>query len=271
MRDAECVEFLQWALPRMEMRWRGFRKVRRQVCKRISRRLAELGLGGLEDYRRRLEEDPAEWDFLDACCQITISRFCRDRGVFANLQRRVLPALAGEALRHSAESLRAWSAGCASGEEPYSLKLLWELELAPDFPRLALEIVATDSNAHLLSRAERACYPAGSLGEVPPVWKTRAFQETGSLLCLRPELRAKIEFLHQDIRKELPGGIFDLVLCRNLVFTYYSQNLQEKVLERIASVLRPGGVLVIGGHESLPERPPLFHPIEGAFATYRKV
>jgi chemotaxis protein methyltransferase CheR len=271
MRDAECVEFLQWALPRMEMRWGGFRKVRRQVCKRISRRLAELGLSDLEDYRRRLEEDPAEWDFLDACCQITISRFCRDRGVFADLQRQVLPALAREALRHSAGSLRAWSAGCASGEEPYSLKLLWELELAPDFPRLDLEIVATDSNAHLLSRAERACYPVGSLREVPEAWKTRAFEKTRNLLCLRPELRAKVEFLRQDIRKDLPSGLFDLVLCRNLAFTYYTANLQEEVLERIASVLRPGGVLVIGGHESLPEHPPLFHPIEGARAIYRKV
>jgi chemotaxis protein methyltransferase CheR len=260
MRDAECVDFLQWALPRMEMRWGGFRKVRGQVCKRISRRLRELGLGDLEDYRRRLEEDPAEWDFLDSCCQITISRFCRDRGVFAGLQRRVLPALAREALRHSAGSLRAWSAGCASGEEPYSLKLLWELELAPDFPRLALEIVATDW----------ACYPAGSLKEVPPVWKTRAFEETEGGLCLRPELRAKVELLHQDIRKDLPSGAFDLVLCRNLAFTYYTVNLQAEVLERIASVLRPGGVLVLGAHESVPEHPPVFQPIEGARATYCK-
>lgn len=75
MKDTECVEFLQWALPRLHMRWQGFRKVRGQVCKRIGRRIRELNLGEGADYRTYLESHPAEWSVLDDLCRITISRF----------------------------------------------------------------------------------------------------------------------------------------------------------------------------------------------------
>jgi chemotaxis protein methyltransferase CheR len=81
------VAFVQWALPRLDMRWTGFRKVRGQVCERIKRRLKELGLEGYAAYRQRLETDPQEWRVLDECCHITISRLFRDQDVFAGLLR----------------------------------------------------------------------------------------------------------------------------------------------------------------------------------------
>jgi hypothetical protein len=79
MQDAECVALLRWALPRLGLRWPGFRKVRRQVCKRINRRIKELGLADVAAYREHLERVPEEWPRLDALCRITISRFYRDR------------------------------------------------------------------------------------------------------------------------------------------------------------------------------------------------
>jgi chemotaxis protein methyltransferase CheR len=92
--DRDCTAFLQWALPQRDLRWPGFRKVRRQVCKRLKRRIRELGLGDLAAYRSRLEADPAEWRAFDECCHITISRFFRDRGVFEVLRTYVLPDIA---------------------------------------------------------------------------------------------------------------------------------------------------------------------------------
>jgi chemotaxis protein methyltransferase CheR len=77
--DAECVDFLQWALPRLGLRWQGFRKVRRQVCRRVARRIAELGLADADAYRLYLERNPQEWDALAELCRVTISRFWRDR------------------------------------------------------------------------------------------------------------------------------------------------------------------------------------------------
>ncbi|MFP3941442.1 MAG: CheR family methyltransferase, partial [Thermoanaerobaculia bacterium] len=120
MRDDDCVRFLQWALPRLGMRWSGFRKVRRQVCRRITRRMGELGLRSLREYRERLEAEPGEWRELDRLCRVTISRFWRDRGTFRTLEETVLPALAGAALETGNATLEAWSCGCASGEEAYT-------------------------------------------------------------------------------------------------------------------------------------------------------
>ncbi len=94
MRDTECIAFLQWALPKMGFRWPGFRKVRGQVCKRVGRRLKELGLADLEAYREYLEVHPDEWAILDGFCRITISRFFRDRDVYETLGSDVLPELA---------------------------------------------------------------------------------------------------------------------------------------------------------------------------------
>ena len=129
MNDIDCTAFLQWALPRLELRWPGFRKVRRQVCKRLKQRMRDLGVQDLAGYRARLEDDPSEWRVLDECCHITISRFCRNKGIFDVVRRQVLPAIAAQA-KGEGRGVQIWSAGCASGEEPYTLKILWDVEVA---------------------------------------------------------------------------------------------------------------------------------------------
>ena len=252
MKDSDCVAFLQWALPRLRLRWSGFRKVRRQVCKRIGRRLSQLGFDDLTAYRSRLESNPAEWSVLDACCRITVSHFYRDRGVFEQLSSEVLPALAQAAPGREESLLRAWSVGCASGEEPFSLKMLWEFAVRHRFPGLELHITATDASARLLERAQRACYGAATLRELPAGWRDRAFGSTDKLYCLRKKFHEGIDFRCEDIRVEQTEGPFDLVLCRNLVFTYFEEALQLDILPRLVGRLVPGGALVIGRHESLP-------------------
>ena len=99
MKDESCICFLQWALPRLHMRWPGFKKVRGQVCKRLGRRLEELQLADLKNYRMYLEDNPLEWHILDSLCRITISRFYRDKGIFDSLYSHVLPELIEKAVR----------------------------------------------------------------------------------------------------------------------------------------------------------------------------
>jgi chemotaxis protein methyltransferase CheR len=250
--DAACTAFLQWALPRLDLRWPGYRKVHRQVCKRVKRRMAELGLDGFEAYRARLEADPEEWRVLDECCHITISRFFRDRGVFEALRRQVLPEIARRARREGREA-SCWSVGCASGEEPYTVKIIWDLEIAVATPGAALEIVATDIDAAMLARAREGCFDATSLDELPPALIAEAFDRVGDRYCVCPRHRAGIAFLDQDIRTDAPPGPFDLVLCRYLAFTYFAESLQRQVLARLLDRLAPHGYLVIGTHERLPE------------------
>jgi chemotaxis protein methyltransferase CheR len=252
MQDAECVALLRWALPRLGLRWPGFRKVRRQVCKRIARRIKALGLADVAAYRERLDRAPEEWPEIDALCRITISRFYRDRGVFAHLGEAVLPALAAAAARGE-RTLRCWSAGCGSGEEPYSLAILWAFRLAHSFPRLTLAVVATDADEQLLERAARGCYPRGTLRELPSEWIRRAFVRDNGNHCLRPAFRESVLFLRQDIRSARPEGLFDLVLCRNVVFTYFDPSLQRNTLTEIAARMRPGAALVVGKREALPD------------------
>jgi chemotaxis protein methyltransferase CheR len=131
--DKDCREFLQWALPQLELRWSGFRKVRRQICDRIKRRLADIGVEDLAGHRALLETDPLEWRVLDECCHITISRFFRDMHVFEMLRRNVLPSIAPRAKQEQRDA-QIWSAGCSSGEEVYTLKSLWDLEVASACP-----------------------------------------------------------------------------------------------------------------------------------------
>jgi chemotaxis protein methyltransferase CheR len=253
MRNAECVALLRWALPRLGLRWPGFRKVRRQVFKRIARRIAELGLADVAAYRKRLEGTAEEWPELDALCRITISRFYRDRAVFDHLGKVVLPVLAAAALARGAPTLCCWSAGCGSGEEPYSLALLWSFRPAHSFPGLSLAIVATDADEMLLARAARGCYPRGTLRELPAEWTGCAFIRDQELYCLRPAFREGVLFLRQDIRSAQPEGLFDLVLCRNLVFTYFETGLQRRTLKDIAARMRPGAALVVGRGEAVPD------------------
>jgi chemotaxis protein methyltransferase CheR len=248
MTNRECVEFLQWALPTMRMRWPGFRKVRAQVCKRISRRIGTLGLPDVAGYQHHLEANPDEWRTLASLCRVTISRFYRDRGVFDTVAKVVLPRLAGRADR----DVQCWSVGCASGEEAYTVQILWKLRAASPMAGKVLHVVGTDSDPIMLERARRAAYPASALKDLPSKLAAQAFVRSGDVFLLDARFRENVHFEEGDIRESMPRGPFDVILCRNLVFTYYDEALQREILLGLAARLRGGGVLVVGLHESLP-------------------
>lgn len=270
MNDTECVRFLQEVLPRLHLRWPGFRRVRKQVCKRVGRRLHELGLADVSAYADYLAAHPKEWQTLDSLCRISISRFYRDRGVFDALRNVVLPHLADAAMRRGDDTIHVWSAGCASGEEPYTLKVLWTMSLAQQFSGQKLQIIATDADERLLERAARGVYPRGCLRELPRDWISEAFEDHGSDLRIRPNFRSGVTFARQDIRNEYPDGPFDLILCRNLVFTYFDLALQRSVLERLVARLRVDGYLVVGRRESLPPTAPDFSIPDRRLPIYRR-
>ena len=261
MTDVDCVEFLQWALPQLHLRWQGFKRVRRQVCRRIDRRRATLGLGDLAAYRRLLAERPEEWAVLDQLCRVTISRFARDRGVWTALVDKVLPRLADEAAAAGRPSMRAWSAGCGAGEEPYTLAIAWALAIAPRWPGIAIDIRATDIDDYQLGRAATASYPTGTLRELPDDWRGVAFETVAGEERLAERFRTPVRFVREDIRAPVAGDPFNLVLCRNLAFTYFAEPVQLEIAASLRAALRPGGALVIGIHERLPEGTTGFAPL----------
>lgn len=252
MKDPDCVQFLQWALPKLHMRWPGFRKVRRQVCKRVGRRLRELGLDSVANYRIYLDEHADEWSTLDALCRVSISRFYRDRGVFDLLRYSILSKKAAAASVRDDPTMCLWSAGCASGEEVYTLKIIWELDLQPKFPGVALDLLATDADPHMIERARRGCYPQSSIKDLPQEWLPSAFYDVQGEFCVGSRFRNHIKFTLQDIRERMPDGPFDLICCRHLAFTYFDEALQREVLQDLSRRLRDDGTLVTGKQETLP-------------------
>ena len=269
MNDTDCTAFLQWALPQLELRWPGFRKVRRQVCKRLKERMRDLGLDNYSAYRMRLEADPSEWQIFDECCHITISRFFRDRGIFEVVRRQVLPDIAARAKREGRDP-QVWSAGCASGEEPYTLKILWDVEVASAYPGVSLSIIASDVDKVMLTRAREGCFERTSLHELPSPLIEQAFDRLGLRYCVKPKHREGIEFLAQDLRTEMPPRIFDLILCRFVTFTYFAVPLQRKLLASMLERLRPQGYLVIGSHEQLPGNVPELAVLDSAPQIFQK-
>lgn len=232
------------------MRWPGFRKVRGQVCTRLAKRINELGYSGPAAYRAYLEATPSEWARLDSMCRITVSRFYRDKLVWQRLGEDILPELAESARHRGEEALRCWRAGCASGEEPYTLSLLWHF--LPASQVLPLTIIATDSNAHLLKRAEAACYPFSSVKALPNEWRSTAFKHKDEIYWLRNRYRQGVRFICQDLRATMPDGPFHVVFCRNLAFTYFDTDLQARILRQLYQRIHPGSYLVLGAHERLP-------------------
>lgn len=259
MNDTDCVHFLQWALPHLHMRWPGFRRVRNQVCKRLQRRIEQLQLEGLSAYRGYLTKHSDEWALLDTLCQITISRFYRDKMVFAFLEQQVFPYLLHTMQQRHETELRLWCVGCGAGEEPYTLAMLWALRFQSTFPSIRLSILGTDINPAMLERAQQACYPYSAIKNLPPSWRETAFafdklEDLKEQYCLHVEFQSNVEFQCRDIRSAsiTEEQRFHFISCRNLAFTYFDIPLQQKMAQRFHSSLLDDGVLMIGVHEQLP-------------------
>jgi len=216
--------------------------------------MTELGLPGFSAYKDYISDHTEEWRILELNLRITISRFYRDRGVFDILCYRILPLLAKDIVTTGGNDLRCWSAGCCSGEEPYTLQILWKLCVIPEMHQdLPLRIIATDIDHNVIKRAKNGHYPESSLRCFPEELVLQAFTRPGRYCTIKKPFRENIEFIEQDIREQLPDGFFHVILCRNLVFTYFEVALQREILEKIIGKLYPGGVLVVGIHESVPK------------------
>lgn len=131
-------------------------------------------------------------------------------------------------------------------------------------------VTATDTDLRVLERARQAVYPRGALKDLPTAWIGCAFDPEGGELSLRSRFREGVAFLLQDIRDSMPEGSFDLILCRNLVFTYFDEELQREVLTELLGCLREPGFLVIGGHEVLPQSHGALSQLKSGLPVFRK-
>ena len=220
------------------------------IRRRIAVRMRACGVHSYADYQALLDRTPGEYQRLRDALTINVTRFFRNPETWALLRRTLLPELCAADRRE----LRAWSAGCSSGEEPYSLAMLVADCLAdagrPD--RLEQVVIdATDVDRESLERARAACYGRDSLAETPGDLLRRHLQPVGLHYRLSDRVRRTVHVRPHDLTTEPPPRSgYHLILCRN-VLIYFDRLMQERLFSTFAGALAPGGYLVLGKVETM--------------------
>jgi two-component system CheB/CheR fusion protein len=219
------------------------------ILRRLQRRLTATHSESVAAYRQYMTAHPEEEERLVGSLLINVTDFFRDAQMFSYVRDHVLPTLL-EAARERHGELRLWSAGCATGEEAYSLAILVrELLDKQERDHVSARIFATDVDSEAIAFARRGVYPARSLINLPPDVLQRAFTETdGEYEVVKP-IRDLVIFGEHDLGRAAPFRETDLVLCRN-VLMYFTPELQKRSLQAFAFSLREDGFLVLGNAES---------------------
>ncbi len=236
------------------------------VTRRIERRLSLSKVDDVQQYLSRLQNERGEIDVLYRDLLIGVTRFFRNEAAFELLETRVLPDLLNKCI--PGRPLRVWVAGCATGEEAYSIAILLH-ELTAHNPKKSFQIFATDVHKGSIELAGRAFYPEASLVNVSPERRDRYFVRSGGSFQLVPELRQAIVFAAHNVIKDAPFTRMDLVSCRNMLI-YFQPPVQQKVLNQFHFALNRGGIMLLGPSESPGTLLKDFETVDQTWRIYRK-
>lgn len=223
---------------------------RELLLARLGRRLRELDLPSFAAYYRRVRRDPSELDEMLDRVLTNETSFFREPAQFELLTQRVFPTWLAQAEGgRRSRRLRAWCAGCSSGEEPYSLAMC-ALEHLQGW---SVEILATDLSRRALRRAQQALWPIARAEQIPPHYRSRymlrGVRSREGWMKAGPEIRSVVRFERLNLSRDLPTQSFDLVLCRN-VLIYFHPETRTRTLRRVVDRLHPDGLLLLGHAES---------------------
>jgi len=234
--------------------------------RRIERRMGVHGLPTMAAYAAFLPENPQEVDLLFKEMLIGVTSFFRDAAVWQALKDSVLPALL--ARDGVPRQLRAWVAGCSTGEEAYSLAMVFK-ELAGDASDggHSLQIFATDLSADAIAVARRGHYPPRVVDDIGPERLARFFSADGDGCIVDKSIREMVLFAHHDVILDPPFTRLDLLSCRNLMI-YFAAPLQRRLMPLFHYSLRPGGVLLLGSSETVGTSQALFTPVQANSRLY---
>lgn len=228
--------------------WDGYRRVRKGVKKRVARHMQALGYRDTASYIARLATDSGARQACDLLMTVSISRFFRDDRLWRALETEILPGLGDR------PEVAIWSAGCACGEEVYSLSIVRDRirQKTPGAP--SIKILATDKHPDYLARARQGLYTPSSLRNVPETLRAYYFEKAAGRkqFAVKPFLKSGIHWRRQTVDTFLDDRVFDLIFLRNNVLTYCASPRREELLRRVLGGLRCGGYLIIGARERLP-------------------
>jgi chemotaxis protein methyltransferase CheR len=251
-----------------DLSWDGYRKVRKGVKKRIARHMQRMGYRTMDGYLRALGQSPDDREVCERLLTVSISRFFRDPSLWQALKDEILPGI----ITVDTDKVDAWSAGCACGEEVYSLKILWDVMGADCQECRALHVLATDSNPVYLDKARSGIYTRSSFKEMHPALKVRYFDASskGTTFAVTENLKTRITWQCQDLLSDPPDASFQLIFLRNNLLTYYLDVRKLAPLHRIIDCLTPAGFLIIGMGEKMPREVQGLFPHKDHPCIYKK-
>lgn len=254
MQESSLKPILDYLMEKRGFDFSGYHPA--MLARRIGHRVTDLNCKDFNAYLFQVKNNPAEMDRLLDVITINVSRFFRDTLTFELMADRILPAIVLEKARRQDPSLRIWSAGCAMGEEPYSVAILIHELLRKEGLMMNLHMFATDIDAKILGGAEKAVYPLSSVENIKYRLLTRYFTPAGDCFRLAPEIRDQVNFSLYDmldkkhmVPPESIFGNFDLVLCRNLLI-YFNTDYQDTLFAKLHHALAPNGILILGEAEA---------------------
>jgi len=240
------------------------------VYRRIERRMAVHQIDRIATYARFLRENPQKLELLFKDLLIGVTSFFRDPEAWEELKARVIPALLKD--RPPGQALRVWIPACATGEEAYSLAIVFKevLQQLKPAQNHTLQIFATDLDRDAIEKARAGIFPANIVADMPPERLSRFFVQLERDYQIAKPVRETVIFAPQNVIMDPPFTRLDLVICRNLLI-YLTPELQQKLLPLFHYSLNPGGFLFLGSAETVGGFTDLFAPLEGKSQLYRRL
>src|SRR5262245_57969575 len=232
---------------------------RPSLQRRFEKRMQALKIEDYETYRTYLVSHPDEFIDLFNTILINVTAFFRDLPAWEFVQKETVPRVVEEAKERDA--IRIWSTGCASGEEAYTLAVVFAEAMEESDFRERLKIYATDVDEEALTDARHGMYPASRLENVPEDLRERYFERVEQRFVVRPELRRSVIFGRHDVVQDPPISRIDLLVSRNTLM-YFTKDAQERILTNFHFALRDAGFLFLGKSEMMLARTGLFQPVD---------
>jgi two-component system CheB/CheR fusion protein len=240
---------------------------RSTLMRRVLKRMQAVGIEGFDAYRDYLELNAHEFEALFNTILINVTSFFRDPEAWDTLNREfILPMLARKGAE---EPVRVWTAGCATGQETYTVIMLLAEALGPERFRERVKVYATDADNEALTAARQATYPEDELEGLPQGFRDRYFDRVTGRWTFRGDLRRQVIFGRHDLVQDAPISHLDLLTCRN-VLMYFNAEVQGRILARFHFALAPRGVLFLGKAEMMRSHTDLFTPAHLQARVFRK-
>ncbi len=241
------------------------------VERRLATRLRALDLVTYRQYGQYLLDHTEEYTRLLDTLTVNVTDFFRDPPVWKIIRGEVIPALITAKTANGQRTIRVWSAGCATGEEPYSLTMAFLTELGDAAKSFIVSVAATDLDPVALQTAQRAEYDVAKLEHLPGPDRVRFTVNDGRRFTIKPEVTEHVRFRKMNLFSDAPPLAIDLILCRN-VFIYFTREQQERIINVFHKSLARGGYLVLGRTEKMPNGAAAgFEPISSKERIYRKI